>query len=245
MKTLRRILAAAAIGSMIAAPAMAASSEFSPKQRDEIGTIVHDYLLKHPEVLREAFDALQNQQNTNGLAAAANALYRSKGDLVAGNPDGKIVMVEFFDYNCGYCKRSLPDVLQLLGSNKDLKLIMKEWPILGPGSLYASRAALASRAQGKYWQFHLALMSDRHVNKTAVLDTARKVGLDVAKLEADMNDPDVAAKIKANMATADTLGIQGTPAFIVGDQLFPGAVGFDKLSEAISKVRKDGGCKIC
>ncbi len=245
MKILQRILAVVAIGSMITAPALAGASEFSPKQRDEIGTIVHDYLLEHPEVLREAFDALQNKQKTSGLAAAANELYRAKGDLVAGNPDGKVTMVEFFDYNCGYCKRSLPDVLHLLGSNKDLKLIMKEWPILGPGSLYASRAALASRAQGKYWEFHLALMSERHVDKTAVLETAKKVGLDVNKLEADMDSPAVVATLKANTATADTLGIQGTPAFIIGDQLFPGAVGFDKLSEAIDKVRKDGGCKIC
>jgi len=245
MINLRGIVAAAAIGAIIAAPVMASASEFTAKQREEIGSLVREYLINHPEVLREAFDALEHKRHTSGLVSEADALYRQKGDLVAGNPDGKITLVEFFDYNCGYCKRSLPDVLHLVKQDKDLKLIMKEWPILGPGSMYASRAALASRNQGKYWEFHLALMSERHVDRATVLEVAKQIGLDVNRLKADMNSPAVLKTIKANMATADALGIQGTPAFIVGDQLFPGAVGFARLNSAIDKVREDGGCKIC
>lgn len=245
MINLRGIVAAAAIGSMLAAPVMASASEFTAKQREEIGSLVHQYLVNHPEVLREAFDALEKKRNTSGLVSVADQLYRQKGDLVAGNPHGKITLVEFFDYNCGYCKRSLPDVLHLLKQDKDLKLIMKEWPILGPGSMYATRAALASRNQGKYWEFHLALMSQRHVDQATVLDVAKQIGLNVDELKADMNSPAILKTIRANMATADALGIQGTPAFIVGDQLFPGAVGFAKLNAAIDKVREDGGCKIC
>ncbi len=245
MINLRGIVAAAAIGSMLAAPVMASASEFTAGQREEIGSLVREYLINHPEVLREAFDALEKKQKTSGLVSAADELYRHEGDLVAGNPDGKVTLVEFFDYNCGYCKRSLPDIMRLLKQDKDLKLIMKEWPILGPGSLYASRAALASRVQGKYWEFHLALMSQRHVDQASVLDVAGQIGLDVDRLKADMNSPAVLKTIKANMSTADTLGIQGTPAFVIGDQLFPGAVGFEKLSAAIDKVREDGGCKIC
>ena len=245
MMNTRNLLAAAAMSAMLAVPSMASSGEFSPTQRDEIGSIVREYLLKHPEVLREAFEALELKQNATGLAAAADKLYRASGDLIAGNPDGDIVLVEFFDYNCGYCKRSLPDVLQLISKNKDLKLIMKEWPILGAGSVYAARAALASRAQGKYWQFHLALLAERRVDETTVLGVAEKVGLDIERLKADMLSNEVLETIRDNGSTAELIGIQGTPAFVVGDQLFPGAVGYDKLTEAIEKVRKDGGCKIC
>ena len=245
MTRLRRVFTAAAVIAALMAPVLASAGEFSTRQRDEIGRIVRDYLIAHPEVLREAFEALERKQNVSGLASAADDLYRGNGDLVVGNPDGSIVMVEFFDYNCGYCKRALPDVLQLIDANKDVKIIMKEWPILGPGSLYAARAALASRQQGKYWEFHLALMSERRVDETKVLEVAQKLGLDMEKLKADMNSAEVLGTIKINSTTADKLGIQGTPAFIIGEQLFPGAVGYGKLAEAIGKVREDGGCRIC
>jgi protein-disulfide isomerase len=239
------MLAGAAFGALVLLPVAASSDEFSAGQREEIGRIVRDYLIANPEVLREAFEALERKQSLTGLVSARDALYRSSGDLVAGNPEGSVVLVEFFDYNCGYCKRSLPDVLKLIDSDKSLKIIMKEWPILGPGSQYAAKAALASRNQGKYWEFHLALLNERRVDESTVLAVAAKIGLDVERLKADMNSEEVAATLKANATTAEVLGIQGTPAFIVGEQLFPGAVGYDKLVEAIEKVRKDGGCRIC
>jgi len=245
MTGLRRAFTAAAVIAALLAPVAASAGEFSARQRDEIGSIVRDYLIANPDVLREAFEALDRLQKASGLASAADDLYRAKGDLVVGNPDGSIVMVEFFDYNCGYCKRALPDVLQLIDASKDVKIIMKEWPILGAGSLYAARAALASHQQGKYWEFHLALMSERRVDEAKVLEVAERLGLDMKKLKADMNSAEVINTIKINSATADKLGIQGTPAFIIGEQLFPGAVGYAKLTEAIDKVRKDGGCKIC
>lgn len=248
----RSLLLGGALGLALLAPIAAAAQEFNDKQREELGQIIRDYLIKNPEVLREAFQALEKKQQEAEASAAkakigerAAELFKAPGDLVAGNPDGKITMVEFFDYNCGYCKRSLPDVLKLIEENKDLRVVMKEWPILGPGSTYASKAAIASRAQGKYWEFHLALMEETGIDEAKVLDTAKRLGLDVEKLKADMENPEVQAIIDLNMSLAESLNIQGTPAFLVDEQLFPGAVGFEALAEAVKSVRAAGGCKVC
>ncbi len=248
----RSLLLAGALGFALTAPLTSHAQEFNDKQREELGQIIHDYLVKNPEVLREAFQALEKKQQDAEASAAkakigerAADIFKSPGDLVAGNPDGKITMVEFFDYNCGYCKRSLPDVLKLVEENKDLRLVMKEWPILGPGSTYASKAAIASREQGKYWDFHLALMEESGIDEAKVLETAKRIGLDVDKLKADIEKPEVQAIIDRNMSLAESLNIQGTPAFLVDEQLFPGAVGFDALTEAVKTVRGAGGCKVC
>jgi len=249
---LRNIVMAGGVSALLLAPVMAAAQEFSDKQREELGGIIREYLIQNPEVLREAFQALERkQQEADAKAAQAKIgeraadIFRAPGDLVAGNPEGKITLVEFFDYNCGYCKRSLPDLLKLVEENKDLRVVMKEWPILGPGSLYASKAAIASREQGKYWDFHLALMEERGIDEAKVLEVAKRVGLDVEKLKADMEKAEVQAMIDRNMNVAESLNIQGTPAFLVDEQLFPGAVGFGALAEAVKTVRDAGGCKIC
>jgi protein-disulfide isomerase len=252
VKCLRSLLLAGGVSALLIAAGPLAAQEFNDKQREEIGAIVRDYLLKNPEILREAFQALERKQQEAEAAAAkskigerASEIFRHPGDLVAGNPDGKITLVEFFDYNCGYCKRSLPDVLKLVEENKDLKIVMKEWPILGPGSTYASKAAIASREQGKYWDFHLALMEERGLDEAKVLEVAKRVGLDVEKLKADMEKPEVQALIDLNMSLAESLNIQGTPAFLIDEHLFPGAVGFSALAEAVQAVRGAGGCKVC
>ncbi|HFC04906.1 MAG TPA: DsbA family protein [Rhizobiales bacterium] len=175
----------------------------------------------------------------------AGDIFRGEGDLVIGNPNGDVTMVEFFDYNCGYCKRSLPDVMKMIKNDKNVKVVMKEFPILGEGSNFAARAAIASREQGKYWEFHLALLKKRGaVNEASVMKTAKLMGLDVEKLRKDMKAPVVDQIIKRNYAIAQQLNINGTPAFIIAENIFPGAVGFDVLSNAVAKVRKDG-CTVC
>jgi protein-disulfide isomerase len=139
----------------------------------------------------------------------------------------------------------MSDVLELIKSDDDLRVVFKEWPILGEDSRFAAKAALASRRQDKYWEFHLALMQTRSVNEATTLEVAERIGLDVEQLKADMQHPDVSAVIDRNMRLAAALGIQGTPAFFIDDQMIAGAVGYDALAQVIGKVRDKGGCTVC
>ena len=252
-KVLRKFLFVG-LAMVAAGSTLASAGEFNPAQRKEIGEIVREYLLKNPEVLRDAFIELerrskqaQEDQARSGIVRHADAIFRAGGDLVVGNREGKVAIVEFFDYNCGFCKRSLPDVLKLIKKNKDLRFIFKEFPILGPGSTEAAQLALASRKQGddKYWEYHVALMKHRgRVDGKVALAIAKKVGLDVEKLEKDAKAPDIVKTIGTNMAIAEALGINGTPAFVIGDELAPGALGYNTLNGILARVREKG-CKIC
>ena len=170
-------------------PAQAA--EFNDAQREEMGVIIREYLLKNPGILLELSQELQKRQEAEKSAAADKAikenaadLYRAKGDPIVGNPDGKISIIEYFDYNCGFCKRSLVDLQKLIENNKDLRVVIKEFPIFGEDSTFAARAALAAGKQNKYWELHVALMEEqRRINKDVTLEVAKKIGLDVAKLQ--------------------------------------------------------------
>lgn len=229
------------------------AAPFNDEQRGEIGSIVREYLLNNPEIIREALQELEKKETAEDSAKQkvaikdnADQIFRSSLDLVAGNPNGKVTMVEFFDYNCGYCKRAMPDVMRMVEEDKDLKLVMKEFPILGPGSLVAAKAALASKKQGKYWDFHLALLGhEGQVAADSVMEIAKSVGLDVAKLKTDMESEEIDAILEANMSLAQKLGIQGTPAFIIDETLIPGAIGFEGLTASVKQVRDQGGCKVC
>jgi protein-disulfide isomerase len=247
-----KIIRLALIACLLSAvPTLAA--EFNPAQKNELNAIIHDYLLKNPEVVREALQELERRQTEaednarkSAIAAKAPTIFHQAGDLVGGNPNGKITMVEFFDYNCGYCRKAFPDVMRMLEEDKDLRLVMKEFPILGPGSTYAARAALASRKQGKYWEYHLALMRyEGHIDEASADAVAQSVGLDVARLKADMASDDITSVIKRNMSLADALNIQGTPAFVVDERIIPGAIGYDGLAAAVKEVRDGGGCQSC
>ncbi len=254
MKKLMRntLLAGAALA--MTAPGLAQAGEFTPAQRGEIGGIVRDYLLKHPDILIEMSRKLEEKKQAeqakaakSGIAENADAIYHGKNDLVVGDTSSKVAMVEFFDYNCGFCKRALPDVLKLKDTNKDLKIIIKEFPILGPGSMEASRYALASRKQGmdKYWKYHVAMLGHKgRVDGKVALALAKRVGLDVEKLKKDAKSKDVNDIINANMAVAAALNINGTPAFIIGETIVPGALGYKTLNHIIGQVRKSG-CKHC
>ena len=249
LKPIRILLVAMA--ALFILPAQAA--EFTPEQKKELGDFVRQYLMENPEVVRDAMQELERKQQvaedaarSDSLKAMSSEIFHSQDDLVGGNPKGKIAMVEFFDYNCGYCKRAFPDVMKMIEADKDLKLVMKEFPILGPGSVYAARAALASRKQGKYWEYHLAMMAHEGRIDEAVADQiAEAQGLDLKKLKADMESDEVTQVINHNMQLADSLKIQGTPAFIIDQTVIPGAVGYDALTATIKQVRDSGGCKLC
>jgi protein-disulfide isomerase len=249
LKLIRALLIALTV--LFVVPVEAA--EFSPEQKKELGDIIRQYLLENPEIVRDAMQELERKQQmaeeaarTDSLKALSAEIFRSSGDLVGGNPKGKVTLVEFFDYNCGYCKRAFPDVMKMAESDKDLRLVMKEFPILGPGSVYAARAALASRKQGKYWEYHIALMAHEGRIDEAVADqVAEASGIDVKKLKADMEADEITQIITRNMQLADSLKIQGTPAFIIDETVIPGAVGYDALAAAVKQVRDNGGCKLC
>jgi protein-disulfide isomerase len=231
----------------------AAADEFSDAQKAEIGAIVRQYLLDNPEVLVEVSQELekrqqeqQAEQRQGVIGENAASIFRGAGDLVAGNPEGDVTVVEFFDYNCSWCKRGLPEILALIEEDKNVRLVMKEFPIFGADSEYAARAALASAAQGKYWEFHLALLGhEGKVSKQTVDEIAAAQGLDVARLKADMEKPEIKDNIERNRQLGQAMAIEGTPAFIVDGTMIPGYVPKSSLAATIAEIRKNGGCTYC
>jgi protein-disulfide isomerase len=239
---------------MVLLPAVAlAQDSFTDKQRTEIGQIIRQYLLDNPELLIEVSKELEvrqkaeeDKQREDALLANADAIFKSPSDLVAGNPDGDVTMVEFFDYNCGWCKKGLPEVLSLIEKDKGLRVVMKEFPIFGGDSDYAAQAALASKAQGKYWAFHVALLGhEGKLTRDSVDEIAKAQGLDLDKLKADMQAPEISQAIASNQKLAQELNITGTPAFVIDKTVVPGYLPVDGLMAAINEVRAKGGCQLC
>ena len=248
MKLIPALLLSAA---MAITPAIAGS--FNGAQKSDIEAIVKNYLLDHPELLQEMSDKLKAQQaeaetaaRTKGLKENADAIFKSKLDPVVGNPKGNVVMVEFMDYNCSYCRKSFKEMQAILETDKNVRVVMKEFPIFGEGSEYAARAALASSRQGKYWALHQALFEFQGQVTPAVVDqVAKQVGLDVAKLKTDMKDPAIASNIGKTTELAQSMQFTGTPAFLIDSTVIPGYVTKDVLMAAIATVRANGGCKAC
>jgi protein-disulfide isomerase len=203
-------------------------------QREQIESVIRDYLERNPEVVQKALVTIQQREaeaqqkhQREAIASHTQELYQEKSSPVGGNPKGTITLVEFFDYTCPHCKHSEPAVKSALeqeGTNGSLRIVYKELPILGPGSLYAARAALAADKQGKYHALHAALMDSPVIDEPTVQDLAKQVGLDVPKLLKDMEAPEIAQALDANSRLAAELDIQGTPAFILGGQLLPGGL---------------------
>ncbi len=218
----------------------------SPEQR-MLEQTIHEYLLDHPDVVLEVLDILRTRQQATAakraranLAAHRDELENDPASPVAGNPDGDVTLVEFFDYHCAYCKRVLGAMTAVLEEDPGLRVVYKEFPILGLDSIVAARAALASRNQdpAKYLEFHTALMSTRgRLTQLRILEIARDVGFDAERLVADMAAPEFAATIERNLALALALGINGTPTFVIGDRLIPGAVDLDTLKSLIAEAR--------
>ncbi len=241
------VLATALLGSMLTFNSVAA--EMSKTEQANIEKIMHQYLVSHPEILIEMSNALRAKQETqqadtdkNLLQQHANQIFKQVDDPVTGNPQGTLTVVEFVDYNCGYCKRSAPLIQELLKKDKEIRYIYKEFPILSDTSVYASKAALAVNAlePAKYEAFHNALMAHPGALKSNddVMNVAKKQGLDWSKIVAKINDPAIDKKIATNHAIAQTLNITGTPAFIIGDQLLRGAPqSLEMLEESIKQAR--------
>ena len=229
------------------------AAEFNDSQRQEMGSIVRDYLLSHPEILQEMSQTLEqkqklaeDEQRKDGLVKYANQIFRDKSDYVAGNPKGNVTMVEFFDYNCPWCKKDFPDVMALIDEDKELKVVLKEFPILGPDSEYAAKAAIAAGKQGKYLQMHTALyLHGGRVTPEIVDEIAAAQGLDMEQLKRNMEDPKTAEVITRNRDLAQLIAINGTPAFIIDDKLIPGYLPKDELASTIKEVRARGACLIC
>jgi protein-disulfide isomerase len=211
---------------------------------DRVEKIVRDYLLREPEIIYQALQELQRREAEATAARQRAAIAANETQLldaahtpVGGNPDGDVTLVEFFDYRCAYCRRVVPSMQALLDEDPDLRIVFKDLPVLGPDSVRAARAALASRKQGGYVPFHFALMTADDLSIEGIRAVAAAVGLDADRLEADMASPEVNAAIEANYALANELGIEGTPAFVIGDQLIPGAVDKARLEQLILEAR--------
>ena len=213
---------------------------------------IRAYLIANPEILEEMIAALETKRQLATRAKAQETIVEKQDQLFhgdpaffAGNPDGKIALVEFFDYNCGYCRRAAPDLLALIDENPDLKVVFKEYPVLGPESLVAARAGVAAAKQDRYADFHFALMAHNGpINEDAIFTVAETLGMDTNRLQLDMASEDVDRVLEANFALGQSLGVTGTPNFIIGDTMLPGAVGIQVMSRVIEDVRENG-CAVC
>lgn len=240
------LLAGLLAGQLLAPPPAAAQA--SSTEREKIEAVIRDYLLANPEIVMEALEELDRRAEAQANADRARALSESRAELeedpdapVLGNPEGDVVVVEFFDYQCGYCKQVAEPLRRLLEEDSGVRLVMKEFPILGPASLQGARAALAAARQGLYEEFHWALMDHRgQLSEARVLEIAEASGLDLERLRADMRDPAIEAKLRNNYRLAERLDIRGTPAFVVGDTLLPGAVPLERLRQIVAEVRAGG-----
>ncbi len=217
---------------------------------DQVEAIVRDYLLREPEIIYQALQELQRREaaaeaerRKAALTGRQDDLFHSAASPVGGNPEGDVTLVEFFDYRCGYCRRVVGSVRALVEQDEELRVVFKEFPILGEDSVRASRAALAAERQGLYMPLHFALMATDDLSMDGIMAAAAGVGLDTAQLALAMESPEVQAEIEATFALARDLGIEGTPAFVIDDELIPGAVSLERLAALIDEARTD--CVTC
>ena len=243
MRVLSSLLALMISLALLSAPAAA---QITGKDKREIEEIVRQYILDNPEIITEAIARLRQRdrlarEETQRRALQQNAarIYRNPRTPEMGNPNGDVTVVEFFDYQCGFCKRVFPTFMKVVESDKNLRVLMKELPILGPVSRFAARASMAAQMQGKYFEYHVALMELRgRLSEKKVIQTARGVGLDIEKLVKDMADPAIERYLNRTQELAQALGINGTPAFLFGDQLVPGAIDENRMRALIAAARK-------
>jgi len=251
MKFNFRPLAVALVVLAAAVPALdIARAQFSPDQRGEIEKIIRDYLLRNPELLQEVIQEMERRQtqaeaekSRGAIKEHADALFNSKRQIVLGNPQGDVTMVEFFDYNCGFCRKALTDKLELIKNDPRLRLVLKEFPVLGEGSTQAAQIAVSVRLQDKtggkkYLEFHQKMFASRgQVDKARALAVVREIGFDAARAEREMGSEEVRMTLEEGFKLAEALGINGTPTYVLDGQVVVGAVGVEKLREAINTVR--------
>lgn len=200
--------------------------------------MVHDYIVNHPEVLPEAMDNLHREQDSRQLAGIRSDLEKGWPGAVLGNPNGKQTLIEFTDYACTFCRRSVADIDLLIASRPELKVVVRELPILTPESTDAAKMGLAAAAQGRYAAFHKAMFAIGHPAADTIVDAATAAGLDMARARATIADPATQAEIDRNLEFARKLGLSGTPSWVAGDRLLSGAVGVDGLAQALDGVKR-------
>lgn len=251
-----KLLTAGALATAFVLPGLShADTAMTDAQKKDIQKVIHDYLVSNPEVLLEASQALQQKQQQTMQQQAQSAIQEQAANIfndkftVLGNPKGNVTLVEFFDYQCIHCKKMAPVIADLIAKNNNLRVIYKEFPIFGKSSDTASKVAIAAAMQGKYVALHDALLkADKRLTDESVMDAAKSVGIDMAKLKTDMDSKEVMAVLDANRALAEKLHLMGTPAFIVastpggefkaGSETFfiPGAATLESLQEMIKKA---------
>jgi len=243
-----RLFAAAATAALLLLPVSSRAQTFSDTQKGEIETIIKDYLIAHPEVLEQASAELEKRKQAaeaerakTEIASHAQALFYSPRQVTIGDVKGDITLVEFFDYNCGYCKRALTDLTSIMKDDPKLRVVLKEFPVLGPGSVEAAKVAVAVRMQDsgkKYFDFHLRLLGGRgQADLARALQAAKEAGFDMARIKKDMESDEVKTSLEENMKLAEALGLNGTPSYIVGSQVVVGAVGLDALKQKVNVAR--------
>src|SRR3954468_9208012 len=249
MPSFRLLIPALFALALCGAPMSASAQSFNDTQRGDIETIVRNYLIAHPEVLEEAMNELSKRQTAAeaakheaGVANHSEAIFNSPRNVTLGNKDGDVTFVEFFDYNCGYCKRAMTDMMDLMKADPKLKVVLKEFPVLSAGSVEAAQVGVAVRMQDKtgkkYLDFHQKLLMGRgQADKARALAAAKEAGLDMARLEKDMASEEVTATLQESGQLADKLGLNGTPSYVVGPDVVVGAVGLDALKEKIGVAR--------
>ena len=249
MKRSLSLVAATLAVALSATPQLVCAQTFSDAQKTELHAIIKEYLIAHPEVLQESMSELEKRQALAEAEKAkaavkdnAAALFDSSHQVVIGNPQGDVTMVEFFDYNCGYCKRALSDMVDLMKDDSKLRVVLKEFPVLGPGSVEAAQVAVAARMQDKsgkkYLDFHQRLLGGRgQADKARALAAAKDAGFDMARLERDIASPEVKATLDENLKLAEQLGLNGTPSYVVGNDVVVGAVGLPALKDKVKAAR--------
>ncbi|MEO0501492.1 MAG: DsbA family protein [Pseudomonadota bacterium] len=245
--TRRNAIAAAGVLAIVAVfilfafarqPAQADNGVLSAAERSEIEEIVRRYILDNPEIIPEAITNLQRREVARMIESNREDIVTPFEGAWAGNPDGDVVLVEFFDYNCPYCRQASGDVARLLKEDPDLKVVWRDFPVLGPASRQAALAALSAAKQDKYKRYHDAMFADeRRVNQDKVFDVVRRTGLSEVRTAKDLDDEALSAELDANLALGRALGLGGTPAYVVGDRILEGAVGYDAMKEAIAEAR--------
>jgi protein-disulfide isomerase len=240
-------LALLAAAAFLAWPVASAQASFSDDERAEIESIVRDLLTdKDPEIIIKAAQIAEQKMNAKRVEEGQKNVSKNKDKLlsdskspVGGNPKGSVTVVEFYDYQCGYCKLMQPHLAKLLDENKNVRFVYKEFPVLGAASVTAAKASLASVKQGKFAEFHDALMTEKgHFAEDTVDKIAKKVGLDVEKLHKDMADSGIQKTIDANIALGRDIGANGTPTFVIGDKIIPGAISFEELKQTVESAKK-------
>ena len=244
-----RSLAPLAFALVLGLPAASHAQSFNDAQRSEIQKIIKDYLVANPELLEEMSAELQKRQavaeaekHRAAVQKNADTIFKSPRGVVVGNRDGDVNFVEFFDYNCGYCKHAMVDMLALMKSDPKLRVVLKEFPVLGPSSVEAAQVGIAVRMQDptgkKYLDFHQKLLTGRGAaDKARAMAVAKEVGLDMAKLEKDLSSAEVRNTLEENFKLAEAMGMNGTPSYVIGKQVVIGAVGVETLKEKIGVAR--------